>query len=326
MKPAFSVIFLTTLIGAGQGLLFAMVTAQTYLRLQEAQPLPGDTFYALGALGALILLSLGLLASTFHLSHPTRGWRAIARWRTSWLSREVIMLPLFMGFVALYGVMHYFDFNQPHLTLGGLVNIELTLLVGWIASIVGLLLFICTGMVYASVKFLPEWRCGLTVVNYTLLGSASGYTAGAVLAVQKAGRVSDYILAWAIAITLTGMVTRIIQLRRNKRLRPAVTHKSAMGVHHGKIRQVSMGFMGGSYNTKEYFHGKSPSFVCSVKWAFLFLSFPIPIALLIAGRHLDILDLMFAAFIVQIFGLMLERWHFLADANHVQNIYYQTVG
>ena len=102
MHPAFSVIFLTTLIGAGQGLFLALYTAQVYaaFRLLPAQEPVG--FYALGSLIALLLLMAGLGASFLHLGRPERAWRSAAMWRTSWLSREVIALPACMGAVAAW--------------------------------------------------------------------------------------------------------------------------------------------------------------------------------------------------------------------------------
>ena len=39
-----------------------------------------------------------------------------------------------------------------------------------------LALFVCTAMIYASVRFLQEWASALTLVNYFLLGCASGLT------------------------------------------------------------------------------------------------------------------------------------------------------
>ena len=54
----------------------------------------------------LLLLAGGLLASFFHLGRPERAWRAASQWRTSWLSREVIVLPAFMGIVFVYGALH----------------------------------------------------------------------------------------------------------------------------------------------------------------------------------------------------------------------------
>ena len=98
MRPAYSVIFLTTLIGAGQGLLLALFAADA-IRWPVA---PTRTFIVAGAGLAILLAGLGLVASFFHLGRPERAWRTAAMWRTSWLSREVIALPLFIGLVGLY--------------------------------------------------------------------------------------------------------------------------------------------------------------------------------------------------------------------------------
>ena len=163
MHPAISVILLTTLIGAGQGLLMALVTVQAWAWL-ALRPAPATTaFYLVGSLVALALLAAGLVASFFHLGRPERAWRAAAQWRTSWLSREVIVLPAFMGAVALYGLLHGL----------GAPMADAALAVGLAASVLSLALFVCTGMIYAAVRFLAEWHTPLTPLNYTLLGSAS---------------------------------------------------------------------------------------------------------------------------------------------------------
>ena len=76
MNPALSVVFFTTLAGAGQGLLLALVAAEWSARHGWiAMPLaPG--FAAAGALLAAALACAGLVASFFHLGHPERAWRA----------------------------------------------------------------------------------------------------------------------------------------------------------------------------------------------------------------------------------------------------------
>ena len=84
MKPAFSVISFTTVAGAGQGLVVALACATL-----AGTPV-ASSFLALSLMVAVVLLGLGLLASFFHLGHPERAWRAMAMWRTSWLSREAI--------------------------------------------------------------------------------------------------------------------------------------------------------------------------------------------------------------------------------------------
>lgn len=65
MHPAFSVIFLTTLIGAGQGLFLALYTVEVYSLFDVLPRQDGRAFYAAGVALALVLLALGLLASFF---------------------------------------------------------------------------------------------------------------------------------------------------------------------------------------------------------------------------------------------------------------------
>src|SRR5450759_3580770 len=103
MNPAFSVIFLTTLIGVGQGLFLALFTQQSYA-LFDLLPHQDARFYGWGSLLALVFTMTGLIASFLHLGRPGRAWRAAAQWRTSWLSREVIVLPAFM--VILLSLIH----------------------------------------------------------------------------------------------------------------------------------------------------------------------------------------------------------------------------
>jgi len=312
MHPAFSVIFLTTLIGAAQGLFLALyateVSVAGTLALQE-HPL----FLAAGGLVALVLASLGLLASFFHLGHPERAWRSAAMWRTSWLSREVIALPLFMGGVFVYAVAHY-------LGLGG------TKLIGGLTVIACLSLFLCTAMIYASVRFLQEWASALTLVNLFLLGCASGLTLATALAAAAGASALVVPYAWGAGLlTALAFVTRSASLIRNARLKPKSSLQSAIGIKHPRIVQKSQGFMGGSFNTREFFHHRSADMLRSVKWSFLLLVFPVPLVLLGAGVSAASAVLLATAFVLQYVGLLAERWFFFAQANHPQNLYYQTI-
>ena len=172
MHPAFSVIFLTTLSGVGQGLFLALYTGQLYSVVEVVPVEDSHSHYGVGSLIALVFLAGGLLSSFFHLGHPERGWRAMARWRTSWLSRVVIVLPAFMGLVALYGLVHYFDLNPVLFTFRENFHVDLSLVIGALTTVVAFTLFLCTAMIYACIKFLQEWATPLTVVMYPLLGSA----------------------------------------------------------------------------------------------------------------------------------------------------------
>jgi DMSO reductase anchor subunit len=47
--------------------------------------------------------------------------------------------------------------------------------------------------------------------------------------------------------------------------------------------------------------------------------------LLFAGMIDRSVTLITSAFVIQYLGLLVERWFFFAQANHPQNLYYQTI-
>nr|CRH05360.1 DMSO reductase anchor subunit (DmsC) [Candidatus Magnetococcus massalia] len=324
MKPAYSVVFLTTLIGAGQGLATSVVASQTFAKATGIE-LSSQGYYAIASVAAFALLAMGLIAAFFHLTHPFRGWRAVTRWRTSWLSKEVILLPMVMGLVFLYTAAHYLGFD-PKLSFG-FGGIELSLLLGWAILLLSTLLFVATGMIYASVKFIPAWHSAYTVFNFTLLGLTSGFTAGLAYAYTTGNeRVISFNLALTVLITFAAMTVKFFSvLRNNNLLEKFPGLQSAIGYHHRNLRQETMGFMGGSYNTKEYFHGKDPFTVLAVKWLGLSLIFPGALVFVMVGATMNNMELVLWAFALQMLGLFMERWAFLAEGEHIQNVYYQNV-
>lgn len=325
MHPAFSVIFLTTLIGAAQGLFLALFSGQAYTELNLLPSMANTNFFGLGAIIVLILLVAGLVSSVFHLGRPERAWRSAAMWRTSWLSREVIALPFMMAVTFVYAVMQLGGFDAVVYS-SATNNFTYSLLVGSVGVVAAFALFICTAMIYACIKFLQEWSSPLTVINYMLLGTASGFTlATAFSSYYVAPEMTKFYGVWAIILTVVAFLTRSASLVRNSRIKFKSTIQSAIGVRHNVIQQKSQGAMGGSFNTREYFHGKTAFFLKSVKWAFMLLVFPLPILLISSAMSTHNSEVYVLAFLVQYVGLLAERWLFFAQANHPQNIYYQTV-
>ncbi|MGB5300068.1 MAG: DmsC/YnfH family molybdoenzyme membrane anchor subunit [Thiogranum sp.] len=325
MHPAFSVIFLTTLIGVGQGLFLALYTGQLYSVIKVLPVQESATFYGLGSLIALVFLVVGLFASLFHLGHPERAWRSAARWRTSWLSREVVVLPAFIGMTALYGLIHFLDLNPVLFTFRETFAVDLSLLVGAVNTALAFTLFLCTAMIYACIKFLQEWASPLTVVNYTLLGSTSGFTLATAFAAYQGSGLTPFYAGWAIILTFVALLTRASSLIRNTRIKHKSTTGTAVGIRHARIEQKSQGFMTGSFNTREFFHGAPQAIFKAIKWLFLVSVFPVPVVLLSLGLSANVAGVFVVAFVVQYAGLLAERWFFFAEANHPQNLYYQTV-
>jgi len=330
MHPAFSVIFLTTLIGAAQGMFMALVTGQVYGLANLLAPQDSVSFYAMGSLLALILLGGGLVAAVFHLGKPsyflTRAWRGVTQWRTSWLSRELIALPAFMFLVFLYAVVHYFGWTQPWFVIKGVIPVDASLVIGILGVIMSVVLFVCTAMIYASLRFLQEWHSPLTVANFIFFGLASGFTMAAAFSAWAGVDLVGFYGTWAVVFTVIAAITRGFSMLRNSRIKHKSTMKTALGIRHTKITQRSMGFMGGSFNTREYFHGASNGTVQTVRLFFLLNVFAVPVALLAASNALESAYLPMLAFVVQYVGLVAERWYFFTEGKHPQNLYYQTVG
>lgn len=305
MNPAWSVIFFTVLAGMGQGLFLILVRVAA----DGADPLA----LAVGGFAATSLMCVGLACSFFHLGHPLRAWRAVAMWRTSWLSREVIVLPATIGVVVLW------SFAQ---------------LLGWsVASALGvagvvlcLALWICTGMIYACIRFLREWAHWYTPVNFLLLGWMSGACVFAAYWFSLYGVFgSAGYIELALVTTIAAAIARMASLARNRGLKPRSTPQSAIGVPNPKLRQMSQGATGGSFNTREFFHGRSALVVRNVKWIALGLAFALPAVLFAIATQAPSFALLALASLSQVLGLLAERWLFFAQANHPQNIYYQAV-
>ncbi len=309
MHPAFSILFFTTLAGAAQGLVVLLALAV----LSGVALAPGFVVTALGV--AEVLLLAGLAASFLHLGRKTRAWRAVLMWRTSWMSREVIVLPAFIGLVALWWLTLRAGAGAPWSWL-----LPVLLLAG------ALLLWYCTAMIYACLRFIEEWAHPLTIVNFTLIGLSSGLMLACALAalagesglLQAAG-------PSALVVTLLAWATRTLALRRNAGLKHKSTLQSATGIQSATLVQKSMGMSAGAFNTREFFHGAKSATLRNVKVGFQVLTFVLPALCAVWGLASQTGLPWILGALVQAPGLIAERWFFFAQAKHPQNLYYQVV-
>lgn len=309
MKPAASIILFTTIAGAAQGMAVVLAAA-SLAGGAPAAALPAMLWTITG------MLMAALVASFFHLGHPMRAWRTVLMWRTSWMSREVIVMPAFIGLVGAWALLATLSRSEPTTTQ------VLALL-----TIAGaLLLWYCTAMIYACIRFIQEWAHPLTIINYVTLGLASGLvTAGALAVLTDEGGFAAGLVGWALAATALAWFTRLLSLRRNARLKPKSTVQSATGIRSARVVQKSMGMTAGSFNTREFFHGVSQRAFRSVKIGFQVLAFVLPLLLLAWAAAGGPTVAWLLALVSQAAGLLAERWFFFAQARHPQNIYYQAV-
>ena len=309
MNPAISIIVFTTLAGAAQGL--AVVLAV----LQLVGTNLDTSFVSRSLWVAVAILLAALVASFFHLGQPLRAWRAAMMWRTSWMSREVIVLPLF---IVLVGAWAFALSSARFETFGGLLP--------WIVIAAAAMLWHCTAMIYACIRFIQEWAHPLTVVNYTFIGMSSGsILAGALGVASGQDRFVANLTPWVIAITTLAWLTRALSLRRNAKLKPKSTLQTATGIHAPRLVQKSMGMTGGAFNTREFFHRASAAGFRRMKLIFQGLGFAAPLALIALASVSGWSAAWLIALPIQYVGLLAERWFFFAQARHPQNLYYQVV-
>ena len=318
MHPAFSILFFTTLAGTGQGLLVLMALALLL-------GVPMASGFVLAAIGLAELLLAGLAASFLHLGHKMRAWRAVLMWRTSWMSREVILLPAFIALVALWWLVLAGGGSVGsvgNVGSGALATVWLPVLV--LLSAVAL--WYCTAMIYACLRFIEEWAHPLTVVNFILIGLSAGLVLGCALAALSGEQALLRATGpWAFTVTWLAWATRRLSLRRNSLLRHKSNLQSATGIRSERLVQKSMGMSAGSFNTREFFHGASAAALRHVRWGFQLLAFGLPVLLMGWGLvNAGAWPWLLAA-LLQAPGLLAERWLFFAQAKHPQNLYYQTV-
>jgi len=310
MRPQSSIIFFTTLAGMAQGLLFFLAL------FNIKSPTFSAPFLSMLALPvSFMLLTLGLVASFFHLGHPERAWRAAMMWRTSWLSREVIALPAVILLTAMTFLF----------IISGLVPAWL-----WAALLISILaLWICTAKIYQCIRFIQEWSHPSTLSNFILLGLTSGglllefllmlwNEPGAPLGMSMISGANFILLFLALNLKLWIW-------RRNQKLKPKSNLASATGIKGNNIRQTSMGFMGGSFNTREFFHHQTDRVISNIRKIILLMTYIGPMILLAFSMNSPSIIQIAIALVMHYIGLLAERWMFFAEANHPQNLYYQRV-
>ena len=311
MHPAKSVIFFTTASGAGYGLLVLLAGFAAF------GALPGGAWFAgLAFALALGLITAGLLASTWHLGHPERAWRALSQWRSSWLSRE--------GVAAVVTYVPAGLFGLGALTIGfadaGVIAAGLVAAIGAIATV------LCTSMIYASLKAVPAWASGLTMAGYFAFAGLSG-----ALLLHVLLRFWDHDGAaiaggLAIAFALAAFAVKLGQWARIDANASPSSPESATGLGRiGKVRLLEGAHSQANYLMKEMGFQIARRHSGALRRAVLILALFTPTALgaiALALGGMSALAIAVIAAIAGLCGVAIERWLFFAEARHVVMNYY----
>ena len=199
-----------------------------------------------------------------------------------------------------------------------------TVVLGVAGTVLAFALFLCTAMIYASLPFLREWASPLTVVNYTLMGGASGFALAAAFAAVAAPDLPRFYAGWALVLTLLGAGLA----RRVAGPQPAAAPKSTLQTALGIKHPASSRSRRASWAARST--PASSSTAAGVVAAQRQVAVPRRrlraaggAARRLPGGRLD--GVAAAGLPGAVRGLLAERWYFFAEANHPQNLYYQAV-
>jgi DMSO reductase anchor subunit len=308
MKPAPSIVLFSTASGAGYGLLFWLGL------LRPLGLVPAHPWLGLVALGfALALVTAGLVASTFHLGRPERAWRALSQWRSSWLSREGVAA------VATYVPAGLFGLS---LLAGWPV---LAALSGLLAAALAMATVFCTGMIYASLKPVREWRHPLVLPGYLLFALFTGAALLAALAAfWRAGAAPA---ALAVLAGAAGLALKLAYWRAIDSAPPVATAESATGLGAiGRVRPLEPPHTQSNYLLREMAFRVARRHAARLRRIALGAGFAAPVlllllALLAGGGAAMALTALAAA--LALAGLLVERWLMFAEATHTVALYYE---
>jgi DMSO reductase anchor subunit len=320
MHPALSVIFFTTLSGAGYGLL-ALLGGGIALGLWPRDPAVTLVPLVVGA----VLVSIGLLASTAHLGQPWRAWRAFSQWRSSWLSREgVASVATYLPVIALgAGVL-----VEPGPGWSAFLRVAAALLVaGAIVTV------FCTARIYSSLRTIPAWHNGWVAPAYLLFAAYTGglwlWLLGALArrdteSVDRLG-VAPSLLAGVVIAAMAVALVKLLYWRRIDTAAPIARIESATGLAaFGSVTAFERPHTEHNYITKEMGFVLARRHSARLRAAALLAGFALPLSCIVLALQWPSHTPAFAFFalVCGSSGVFVERWLFFAQARHVVNLYY----
>jgi len=311
MHPAYSVIAFTTMSGAGYGLLALLGV------LGASGLLPAERWFGFAAFAlALALVTAGLLASTFHLGHPERAWRAFSQWRSSWLSREGVAAVIAYVPAGIFAIGWVF-FEQSSGPWA---------IAGWLTALTSAITVYCTAMIYASLRTIPRWYNTWVPPVYIALAVGTG----AVLLVALAhifGLFAPWMAWLAIAAFALGIVLKLAYWGSADAAPRVYTAEQATGLGNiGKVRQLEAPHSEANFVQREMGYQVARKHAERLRRIVVAGFAAAALLLALASFSPMIVSMMLTkiALAAAVLSVAVERWLFFAEAEHVVNIYYGT--
>jgi anaerobic dimethyl sulfoxide reductase subunit C (anchor subunit) len=153
------------------------------------------------------LLVIGLLVSLLHLGHPEKAIKAFYNIRSSWLSREGLLMGLLTILLSFLAILHIF----------GPVSKGVIKPILWTATVISLVLVFCMSKIYL-LRTVPAWNRNTTPIAFyatTILLGAVAYAAVCIsgASVSRGGWLAEILSVLAIlALSLVGIQSAIISI------------------------------------------------------------------------------------------------------------------
>ncbi|EMI52481.1 DmsC/YnfH family molybdoenzyme membrane anchor subunit [Rhodopirellula sallentina] len=158
------------------------------------------------ALGALVVAMIGMNIAPLHLGQPLRAWRVFLGLRTSWLSREAVVLGKFVGALLLATVLLWLPVIAAWTPDAVTERIpEWVVVPEWVAGatlvasvVLGIAGLYCSAMIYIATRR-ELWRWSRTIPRFLITGVIVGapMTALAVILTSEMNTIANALLLMA---------------------------------------------------------------------------------------------------------------------------------
>lgn len=319
MHPALSVIFFTTLSGAGFGLLLWLGISILLLHGSSSAMQSLHALQVWTLILGLALSTVGLLSSLAHLGKPQRAWRALSQWRTSWLSREgVLALATMLPAIAMGGLLLFVEPGADRAVMLGASGLLLAAL--------SLATVACTAMIYASLPPIPAWRHPLVLPVYILFAIVTGLALLFVLMaiLLPAGRDARAMLVILSVLSVLVVAAKWLYWHGIDRSPLPASKGAAVGLPDREVSVFERPHTEQNFITREMAFVVARRHATRLRWAATGLLAGTPLlalALLSAGIVGPAPSLAITAAGL-VAGTFVERWLFFAQARHVVTLYY----
>ncbi|WP_158265392.1 DmsC/YnfH family molybdoenzyme membrane anchor subunit [Blastopirellula marina] len=180
---------------------------------------------------ATVVTLAGAAAAGAHLGRPLYGFRVFLGLRTSWLSREAVLMPAFVGPLVGYAASFFVPLLLPFQTMLGLAAIG-----------GGLVTIFCSAMIYIVTRR-PFWQASLTLGKFgttIILGTLAAANLQSAISTGTASSIASLAL---VAVTLVRLVAeyQLLQLHTQELSNPLARSARLM---LGPLAPLSWGRIG----------------------------------------------------------------------------------